>query len=71
MQLMKLDMNTVSTKIRQPIWNEFAYVLAMQLMCNESDFIMKLINKDGTTLELEEFINEIYDGIKVIKESST
>lgn len=38
---------------------------------NESDFIMKLINKDGTTLELEEFINEIHDGIKVIKESST
>lgn len=71
MQIMKLDMNTVSTRIRQLVWNEFAYVLAMQLMCNESDFIMKLINKDGTTLELEEFINEIYDGIKVIKESST
>lgn len=56
MQLMKLDMNTVSTKIRQLVWNEFAYVLAMQLMCNHAEFRMSIINKDGTTLKLEEFI---------------
>lgn len=56
MQLMKLDMNTVSTKIRQLIWNEFAYILAMQLMCNHAEFRMSIINKDGTTLKLEEFI---------------
>ena len=56
MQLMKLDMNTVSTKIRQLVWNEFAYILAMQLMCNHAEFRMSIINKDGTTLKLEEFI---------------
>lgn len=55
MQIMKLDMNTVSTRIRQLVWNEFAYVLAMQLMCNEPEFTMHLIDKELTILKLEEF----------------
>lgn len=56
MQIMKLDMDTISTRARQLVWNEFAYVLAMQLMCNHAEFRMSIINKDGTTLKLEEFI---------------
>lgn len=56
MQIMKLDMDRISTRARQLVWNEFAYILAMQLMCNHAEFRMSIINKDGTTLKLEEFI---------------
>ena len=55
MQIMKLDMDTISTRARQLVWNEFAYVLAMQLMCNEPEFTMHLIDKELTILKLEEF----------------
>lgn len=55
LHLIGLNMDTIDSKLKQLIWNEFAYTLAAELDHNESEFKMQLIDKDGTILKLEEF----------------